>query len=74
MLISLFRATSFANSLAVFNPTDAYIIVLGVIAIITVGYFIRYFAIMTKNHIEKSKREKLKLNQDVIDDGTLIIK
>ena len=68
------RATSFANSLAVFNPTDAYIIVLGVIAIITVGYFIRYFAIMTKNHIEKSKREKLKLNQDVIDDGTLIIK
>ena len=70
----ILRWTVFDNSLAVFNPSDAYIIVLGVVSIIMIGYFIRYFVILIKNNIEKRKRDKLKINQDVIDDGTLIIR
>lgn len=68
------RATIFNNSLTVFNPTDAYIIVFGVMAIILVGYFIRYFVIEIKNNIEKKRRDRLNINHDVIDDGTLIIR
>lgn len=68
------RSTTFANSLVVYNPTDPYIIVLGVASIILVGYFIRYFVIAAKNNAEKRRRDKLKINQDVIDDGTLIIR
>ena len=68
------RSTTFANSLIVYNPTDPYIIVLGVVSIILVGYFIRYFVIAAKNNAEKRRRDKLKINQDVIDDGTLIIR
>ena len=68
------RATTFANSLVVYNPTDPYIIVFGVASIILVGYFIRYFVIMVKNNIEKKRRDKLNINQDVIDDGTLIVR
>lgn len=68
------RSTIFNNALTVFNPTDAYIVVFGVISIILVGYFIRYFVLMIKNNIEKRNRDKLKINQDVIDDGTLIIR
>ena len=70
----IIRATIFNNSLTVFNPTDAYIIVFGVMAIILVGYFIRYFAIEIKNNIEKKRRDRLNINHDVIDDGTLIIR
>lgn len=68
-----FRATLFANSLSVFNPFDAIIIVFAVSTIIFGGYFIRYFAIQIKNIIDKNRIEKLKLNQNRIDDGTLLI-
>lgn len=68
------RGTLFNNSLVVYNPTDAYIVVFGVAAIILIGYFIRYFVIMIKNNMEKKRRDQLKINQDVMDDGTLIIK
>ncbi len=68
------RATSFNNALTVFNPNDTYIIVFGVASIILVGYFIRYFVIMVKNHREKKRRDQLNINQDIIDDGTLIVR
>ena len=68
------RATVLANTLTVFNPTDAFIVVFGVMSIILVGYFIRYFIVMIKNNIEKKRRDRLNINQDVIDDGTLIIR
>lgn len=68
------RATIFSNALVVFNPTDAYIVVFGVASIILVGYFIRYFTVMVKNNIEKRRRDRLNMNRDLIDDGTLIIR
>lgn len=68
------RSTVFNNTLNVFNPTDAFIVVFGVMGIILVGYFIRYFVIMFKNNAEKKRRDRLNINKDVIDDGTLIIR
>ena len=68
------RATIFSNALVVFNPTDAYIVFFGVASIILVGYFIRYFTVMVKNNIEKRRRDRLNMNRDLIDDGTLIIR
>ena len=68
------RATILNNTLTVYNPTDAFIVVFGVASIILIGYFIRYFVIMIKNNIEKKRRDRLNINQDVIDDGTLIIR
>lgn len=70
----LLRVNFIDNTLIIYNPTDVYIIVFGVMSIILVGYFIRYFIVMFKNHREKVRRDKLKINQDVIDDGTLIIR
>ncbi len=68
------RWSTFNNSLDVYNPSDVYIIVFGVISIVLGGYFIKYFVTAIKNNIEKKKRDRLKINQDVIDDGTLIIR
>ena len=68
------RASVFNNSLTVYNPTDVFIVVFGVASIILVGYFIRYFVVMIKNNIEKRRRDRLNINQDVIDDGTLIVR
>lgn len=68
------RSTVLNNALTVYNPTDTFIFIFGIASIILIGYFIRYFAIMIKNNIEKKRRDRLNINKDVIDDGTLIIR
>lgn len=62
------------NSFAVFNPLDVYIIIFSIASIILAGYFVRYFWILYKLYKEKKRNDRLKINQDVIDDGTLLIK
>ena len=74
ILMAIIRWGTFNNSLVVYNPTDIFICVFGIVSIILFGYFVRYFTISIKNNIEKNKTDKLKINQDVFDDGTLFQK
>ena len=64
------RNTVLNNAIVVFNPVDAYIIVLSVLSIVIVGYFIKYLVGVIKANRERRRIIKLKLNEDVEDDGT----
>lgn len=68
-----FRTTIINNSLPVYNTLDIYIVVCGIASIIMVGYFIKYFSVQIKNIRDAKRNEKLKLNKNTIEDGTLII-
>lgn len=70
ILYIVVRATSFNNSVVVYNPTDAYIIGFVVASILFIGYYVKYFITLGKAYIEKKKNDKLKLNDAVDDDGT----
>jgi len=74
VLTIFFRGNFLNNSIAVYNPIDVYIIIFSVLSIILIGYFIRYFYLNFKAAQEKRNNERLKLNKNVIDDGTLIMK
>lgn len=65
-----FRFWPMNNSIIVYNQLDVFVIVFTIAAILAIGYYIRFFTIMIKTNIEKRKSEKLKLNEDVADDGT----
>lgn len=67
----IYRCTFLANSLSVTNPLDKWIMIFGILTIIFCGYFIKYFINQIKNIIDKNRNEKLKLNADIDDDGTL---
>jgi len=71
-LTIIFRGNFLNNAFAVYNPLDVYVIIFSVVAAILFGYFVRYFWINFKASQEKRNNEKLKLNQSVIDDGTLL--
>ena len=64
------RATALNNAIVVYNPADAYIIVLSVLSVVIIGYFIKYMVGVIKTNKERRRIIKLKLNEDVEDDGT----
>ena len=64
------RGTAFNNAIVVYNPADAYIIVLSVLSVLIIGYFIKFMVGVVKANKERAKVIKLKLNEDVDDDGT----
>lgn len=64
------RGSALNNAIVVYNPVDAYIIVLSVLSVIIVGYFIKYLVGVIKTEKERRRVIKLKLNEDVEDDGT----
>ena len=64
------RSTAMNNAIVVFNPVDAYIIILSVISVVIIGYFIKYLVGVIKVEKERRRVLKLKLNEDVEDDGT----
>lgn len=70
---TLVRVNLVSNSLPIFNPCDAFICAFAVASLLLVGYFIKYFFVLFKAKYEARRNEKLKMNSDVIDDGTLII-
>lgn len=75
LIISItLRSTLILSSFRVYNELDIYIIISGVASIIFGGYFIKYFVGLYKNYKEKKRIDKLNLNKDVSDDGTLLIK
>lgn len=70
LLFVIFRCTLFNNAIVVFNPFDPFIIIFVIASVLIIGYFIKFIVVTTKanNHVRKTK--KLKLDQDVVEDGT----
>ncbi len=64
------RATAFNNAIVVYNPVDAYIIITVVASVLIIGYFLKYVVAVSKANKERKKAIKLKLNEDVAEDGT----
>ncbi len=64
------RGTAFNNAIVVYNPLDAYIIISAVASVLIIGYFIKYIVTMTKANNDRKRNIKLKLNEDVAEDGT----
>ena len=67
----ILRLTALANSMPVYNPIDILIVVFSVLAIIFCGYFIKYFIVQIKNIKEKKRNEKLHMDRDREEDGTI---
>ena len=59
----VYRTTVFRNTLSAFNPSDVLVVIAGIIALIIIGYFIKYIVGLVK--AEKARKEiiKLKLNE-----------
>ena len=64
------RASALNNAIVVYNPADAYIIILSVLSVVIIGYFIKFMVGVVKANRERRRIIKLKLNEDVLDDGT----
>ena len=64
------RVGGFANTIVAFNPTDPLLIVFSVAGMIIGGYFIVIIIKAVKAEKERRKAIRLKLNEDVEDDGT----
>ena len=64
------RVGGFANTIVVFNPTDPLLIIFSIAALIIGGYFIVQAIKAIKAETERKKAIRLKLNEDVNDDGT----
>ena len=70
VLFIFMRTVGFKNTIVVFNPTDPLLIAFSIVALIIVGYFIVYLIKLIKAERERRKAIRLKLNEDVADDGT----
>ena len=64
------RVGGFANTVVVFNPTDPLLIIFSIVGLIVGGYFIVQAIKAIKVERERRKAIRLKLNEDVDDDGT----
>ena len=70
VLFLIMRTAGFRNTIVVFNPTDPLLIATAIVALILIGYFIVYLVKMIKAEKDRRKAIRLKLNEDVADDGT----
>lgn len=64
------RAVGFANTIVVFNPTDPLLIIFAIAGMIIGGYFIVLAIKSIKTEQERRRAIRLRLNEDVEDDGT----
>ena len=64
------RAKGFANTIVAFNPTDPLLIAFAIAGMIIGGYFIVLAIKAIKAEKERRKAIRLRLNEDVDDDGT----
>ena len=64
------RCTAMNNAIVVYNPVDAFIIITAVASVLIIGYFIKYLVAASKARKERIATLKLKLNEDVDEDGT----
>ena len=65
------RAGGMSNSFIVYNPFDIWIVVFSIALIIYSGYYIKFAITTCKDWLKKRRDRKLKVNEDVADDGTV---
>lgn len=70
LLFIIMRTGGFKNTIVVFNPTDPLLIGFSIVAMIITGYFIVYVVKLIKAEKERRKAIRLKLAEDVDEDGT----
>lgn len=70
ILFIFMRAVGFANTIVSFNPTDPLLIAFAIAGMIIGGYFIVLAVKAIKTEKERRKAIRLRLNEDVADDGT----
>ena len=70
LMFIFMRAVGFANTIAAFNPTDPLLIIFAIAGMIIGGYFIVLGVKAVRVEQERKKAIRLKLNEDVDDDGT----
>ena len=70
IMFIIMRTTGFANTIVVFNPTDPLLIAFSIAGMIILGYFIVLLIKLIKAEKERRKIIRLKLDEDVEDDGT----
>ena len=70
IIFIIMRTTFFTSTIVVFNPTDPLLIGFSIAGLIIVGYFIVYLVKAIKVNNERRRILRLKLNEDVADDGT----
>ena len=70
ILSVIFRTTALSNSIATFNPTDVFVVIAGIVSIVIIGYFVKFMIAWIKTNKQRKQFIKLKINQDVAEDGT----
>ena len=70
LLFIILRFGLFNVSVIVYNPLDPLVMIFGIVGIVIVGLFIKKLITVIKVGNERRKTMKLKLNEDVVDDGT----
>lgn len=66
----IMRFSGFSNSIVTFNPVDPFVIIFGIAGLIVFGYFIVVMVKSLKVAKERRKHIRLRLDEDVVDDGT----
>ena len=70
IIFIIMRAGGFANTIVSFNPTDPLLIAFAIAGLIIGGYFIVLAIKAIKTERERQRAIRLRLNEDVDDDGT----
>ena len=70
ILSIIFRFGIFDNSIATTNPIDWFVVIAGIISIVLIGYFVKYLVTVIRVAKQRKLTYKLKLNEDIADDGT----
>lgn len=70
ILFIVARWALFDNTIVVFNPLDAWVIVFTLLGAIFLGFTIKDTVVSIKETIDRKKKEKLHLDADVAEDGT----
>ena len=70
ILFIIMRFTGFRNTIITFNPADPFVIIFAIAGIIAFGYFVVVMVKMIKAEKERRKHIRLRLDEDVQDDGT----
>ena len=70
LIFIILRFTALANTIVVYNPVDAFIIIFGIASILVIGYFIKNMVARIKAEKQRRISIKLNLDKDAFNDGT----
>lgn len=70
VLFIIIRFSGFRNTVVTYNPADPFVILFSIAGIIAFGYFVVVMVKTIKAEKERRKHIRLRLDEDVDDDGT----